>query len=188
MTEFVFRRSFSWLQKALEPISPASFPTAVGDSLIPTLDIFGTSRLGEVQVEQVLGDPAGLEVTHDAVASGRARYYLAAAYWHQQDGNQFAHLSAGIVYAAEGLPSFPFVPFSDLLARVESGTAGVAARSGRVAGTANPPLENTQVLRGLWVGPGSRFAVRAGSLVNPQRLGFRVAWVDLALGERIGFR
>lgn len=187
MSEFVFRRSFPWIQGALQPISPASFPTAVFDGVIPTLDLFGTSRLGEVQVEQVLGDPGGLEAVHDPVPQGVARYYVCANYWHQQDVTQFVFLSAGIVYRNPGTPAFPFVAFTGTSAE-EGPTVGTPWKRGRVLGTANPPFEQTQVLRGLWVGPGSRFAVRAGSIVNPQRLGFRVAWVDLALGERIGFQ
>lgn len=171
MPEFVFRRAFPWVQKALTPVVPIRGPDAFLSTLLPTVDIFGTQRLDEETFQQVLGGPGNLEVAHGAVPADRVRLYTAAELSHDDAANT-RWIRIGRIIAVSGA-AFNFVGLTD--AQLRPAATSPDAGQGAIAA------------RAIWIGPGGRIAGRVDSLVPGAQLALRLSWVELVLGETVAF-
>ena len=171
MPEFVFRRSFPWVQKALTPVIPILGPDTFLSTLIPTVDIFGTQRIDEQQFQQVLGGPGNVEVFHEAVPADRIRLYSATELTHD-DAGQTHWIRIGQI-VSPGPGSFSF--------------AGLSSAALRPAATSPEAGEGAIATRSIWVGPGNRVAGRAEAMGVGAQLALRLVWVELVLGESIRF-
>lgn len=134
------------------------FPRGITDQINPVIQVFGTQRLGEVEVATVQGALAGLEVFHDAVPADTLRVYLSMHYTHDDPIDRA--LLPGIIF--QTVAGFPFAGFRDQLEI--------------------PAMRNFAV-RNVLVGPFGRIAVRANAMAAGARMMFTVAWVEMPLGE-----
>ncbi len=170
MPEFVFRRSFPWVQKALTPVIPILGPDTFLSTLIPTVDIFGTQRIDEQKFELVLGGVGNVEVFHEAVPPDRIRLYSATELTHDDTVNHWIRIGQII---SPGPGSFSFVGLSS--AALRPGATSPEAGEGAIA------------TRAIWVGPGNRVSGRAEAMGGGAQLALRLVWVELVLGESIRF-
>lgn len=171
MPEFVFRRSFPWVQKALTPVIPILGPDTFLSTLIPVVDIFGTQRIDEQKFEQILGGVGSVEVFHDAVPSDRIRLYSATELTH--DDVAVLHWIRIGQIVSPGPGAFSFV--------------GVSSAALRPAATSPEAGEGAIATRAIWVGPGNRLAGRAEAMGVGAQLALRVVWTELVLGESVRF-
>ncbi len=171
MPEFVFRRAFPWVQKALTPVVPILGPDTFLSTLIPTVPIFGTQRLAEQKFAEIYGGLGNLEVFHDEVPQDRVRLYSAVELTHDDvPGTRWIRIGQII---RQGASAFSFVGFTTAVGRGASpspatGTFAIAERS-------------------IWVGPGNRLAARANAMTAGGQMALRLCWVELVLGETVGF-
>lgn len=170
--------AIEWLARVFRANrEPYPVPRGYWDSISPTVDVFGTEKMGDFGTDpslgyaEILGALGGVEVTHSApLAVGRnaprCRLYLAMEYWHD---DVVAHdLRAGrVVPTGVG---FPFVALAN----------GVSV-PGDQLGTGADHL----AVRNFTVGPNMRAAVRADAMGAGARLTMRVMWVEFILGQYV---
>lgn len=168
MAEFIFRRSFPWIQTAFEPVTFGS-PDAVAGTLFPVVEIFGTQRLADVQFQSVAGVLGALEVTHDPVPPERARFYYSMTYFHDDATDRF--LRPIIVPHVEGTPPFPQVALRDSISIPNVASGG-----------------RTLNINGVWVPPRGRIGAIAGNIAVGSRVSINLVWIELPIGETLGFR
>jgi hypothetical protein len=171
MVEFAFRRSFPWIQRAIDPVVPVRGPSFFADSLIATFDIFGTQKIDDQRFEQVPGGVDQVEVFHDAVPADRIRLYSAVELTHD-DGAANRWIRIGQIISP-GPGSFSFVGFTSAALR----PAAVSPEQG----------EGAIAMRSMWVGPGNRIAGRVNLLTVGAQITLRLVWTELVLGEAVRF-
>jgi len=136
-------------------------------TLLPTVEVFGTEKMAEVQYAEVLGALGAVEVLHTAVAGGRCRIYLVMEYWHDDVVNR--ELRAGRV-VPEATAGFPFV---------------ATTRSESLPGDTGGTGVNRRVVRNITVGPGARTGARADAMGGAARVTLRVHFIDFQLGAYV---
>jgi len=152
-------RAITWMARALTANRDGNpVPSGFIDFILPNIDIFGSQRMEEVQVETVMGALESLEESHTVVPSGSIRHYLSLSYVHDDPVNRFL-LPGRIIPTATG---FPFITFRDQLEM--------------------PPNINFAV-RNVIIGPGHRIAVRSNAMGAGARMSLTVAWFEMPIGE-----
>lgn len=152
-------RAIDWLPKALQANRDQNpIPEGFWSAVMPTVEIFGTQRAAEMQVETVLGVLGAVEVFHSQVVSGRVRHYLSMAY-SSNDSTPRKLRPGRIIPTATG---FPFAGFRDQLEPI--------------------PGEDLAV-RNVTVGPNQRIAVQSDAMGGAARMTITVVWVEYPLGE-----
>lgn len=154
------RRGLDWIGAAFDARSGRPTPTDYLDAYLPIFDAFGTSRLPELQAEQLTGAVGGLELAHDAVPRNRWRYYVAVEFWHDDAVNRLL-APARIVQTAAG---FPIVRLRDEVSV--------------------PALQRLAV-RQVGIGPGDRVAIETRTIGAGASLFLSVAWLELPVGESV---
>lgn len=169
-------RAFEWLAKTFVANRDAiPLPRGFWNTISPTVDVFGTERMGNFGTDpslgfaEVQGALGGLEVSHSLVAltgrnAPRVRLYLSMEYWHDDPVPRVIR-PGRIVPTGTG---FPFVAHRD-----GATTAGdvLATGIGRLA------------VRNFTVGPNMAAAARANAMGVGARLTIRVMWIEMNLGE-----
>jgi len=136
------------------------FPEGITNQINPTIDVFGSQRVAEQQIETVQGALAGIEVTHGPTPEGSVRYYLSMEFEH--DDPIARRLRPGrVIPTAAG---FPFAAFENDVLAVQF--QALAARNFTVA-------------------PGAFAAVRASAIAVAARLVMTVVWIEMPLGEYV---
>ncbi len=160
------RRALDWIGRAFDTQGPRRAPLDVEDQFQGTFDVFGSSRLGSLQVESFFGTqggaPGALEVAHSVVPSGFWRFYFSMEVWHNNAVAQILAL-ARIVPSA-GPPAFPIARFTSEFA---------PGQDIRIAFTFQQ------------FGPGSFLAAEGRNVAAATTVSMTVVWVELPLGESL---
>ena len=150
------------------------FPRIDGllSTLFPSVDVFGTEKMGETGYAEVLGPLGGLEVTHNAPeAEGenapRCRVYLAMEYWHDDVVNR--ELRA-VRVVPEDSGTFPAVAITNSVSR-PGDTAGIGV--------------NRLSVRNVTIGPNMRIGARADAMGGAARMTLRVHFIEFQLGAYV---
>ncbi len=153
------QRAIRWMAKTLTANRDAlPFPAGITDQINPTISIFGSQRIAEVQFEIVLGGLSNIEVTHGPVEAETVRQYLSMQY--ESDDAAGVNMVAGrVVPIATG---FPFAAMSDEV---------------------TAPANRIFAVRNFTVGPGAFAAVQADAMAVGAQMTLTVLWIDTPLGE-----
>lgn len=152
-------RAVTWIARALTANRDGNpIPSGFIDFILPNIDIFGTQRMEDVQVETVVGALGSIEEFHSVVPADSIRHYLSVSYTHDDPIDRFL-LPGRIIPTANG---FPFATFRD-----------------QVALAANLNL----AVRNVVVGPLHRMAIRANAMGAGARMSMTVAWFEMPIGE-----
>ncbi len=157
-----FTRALDWIGRALTANQDAfTMPSAFWDTVSPTVDAFGSSRINEIQFAQVNGALAGIETLHTRVPADRQRLYLAMEWSHDDIGFLRPTRSVRVLTTDQML--FPAVGIQD------QHTAAIAQEVFAVRNVVVPPLG--------WIG------VRTTGLGVGARNVIRVIWAEYPVGE-----
>jgi len=77
-----FLRPFEWVATALQTFRERPLPSSYTPTVQPTFDLFSSSRLGQYQVEQVVGALGSIEIFGELVPRDRYRLYLSVDVFH----------------------------------------------------------------------------------------------------------
>lgn len=77
-----FFRAFEWIAKSLTSFRERPLPGSYTTQVQPTLELFGSSRISEYQVEEQSGTLGSIEETFGEVAAENFRLYLSFAAIH----------------------------------------------------------------------------------------------------------
>ncbi len=157
-------RAIRWIAKVLTANRDAlPFPAGVTDTINPTIDVFGSQRMDEVQVATVNGGVGNIEVFHTQVPEDRVRFYLSM---------EFSSDDAGIGAPRRVRPG-----------RIFSTSAGFpfAGMEDEVVATAGDLF----AVRDFTVGPRSFAACRADGMGAGAQMTITVAWIETPLGEYV---
>lgn len=136
------------------------FPEGITNQINPTIEIFGSQRIADQQIETVQGTLGVIEVTHGPVDQGTVRQYLSMEFEHDDPIDR--RIRPGrIVPTAAG---FPFAAFED-----EQLTS----------------VFEKLAVRNFTVGPGGFAAVQVNAIAVAARLVMTVVWIDMPLGEYV---
>ncbi len=134
------------------------FPKGMTDQVNPTIDVFGSQRIGEVEVETVLGGSAQIEVFHTRVPDDRVRQYLSMEFSSDDPAN--VRVRPGRIFVTAG--GFPFAGMQDEVVA----TAGVRFS-----------------VRNFTVPPRGRAACQASAMAIGAQMTITVVWIETPLGE-----
>lgn len=156
-------RAIGWIARALTANRDANpVPEGYLDFIFPTIEIFGSERADQMQVETVLGALGAIEISHSAVPDGFARLYQSIEYFHD-DGGTNQHLMAGRIIPTD--VGFPFAAM--------------------VSSILTPAIQHLAV-RNFTVGPRQRAAVQTLSALGAgSRLSLQVVWIEFPVGEYV---
>ncbi len=156
------QRAIKWMAKVLTANRDAlPFPRGMTDQLNPTIDVFGSQRMGEVQVETVQGGLGALEVFHDRVGEDDIRFYLSMEFNSDDAGvGSPRRVRPGRIFTTA--TGFPFAGMED----------EVIATAGEFF-----------AVRNFTVGPRMRAACRADGMGAGARMTMIVVWIETPLGE-----
>jgi len=161
MPEFQYRRSFPWVQRTFSPVIPIQGPDFLLSTLLPTVDVFGTSRFDEVQFDDVLGQLGVQEATHTQVPAGFVRHYLAMQYSHDD------------VFLREIAPV--------MIVRTPTGFPATALKDARQTATST-----LSAVTNVVVPPRGFIGARVGGGIGVgARITLRVLWIEMPVGEYI---
>lgn len=157
-------RAIRWMAKVLTANRDAlPFPKGITDQINPVIDVFGSQRMGEVQVETVLGVLGAVEVFHDAVPDDTVRFYLSMEFSSDDAGiGAPRRVRPGRIFATDG--GFPFAAMED----------EVLATAGQFF-----------AVRNFSIGPRGRAACRADGMGVAARMTITVVWIETPLGEYV---
>ncbi len=154
-------RAIRWMAKTLTANRDAlPFPEGITNVINPTIEIFGSQRMGEVEIETVLGGSGVIEVAHTRVPAERIRYYLAMEF--SMDDPTDRRLRPGRTFTVAA--GFPFVGMED--ERLAAAGEFFAVRNFTV-----PPL--------------GRAAVQANALTGGTQMTVSFVWIEMPLGEYV---
>jgi len=108
-----FLRPFEWVATALTSFRERPLPSAYTPTVQPTFDLFSTSRLGQFEVEDVLGDLGSIEVFGPRIALDKYRLYMSVDVFHDDAVNDHKFLFSRVV--PDPTIGFPFVVFETSL-------------------------------------------------------------------------
>ncbi len=154
-------RAIRWMAKVLTANRDAlPFPTGITDQINPTIDLFGSQRMGEVQHATVLGGVGNVEAFHTEVPDDFVRFYLSLEFSHDDPISR--RLRPGrIVRTAAG---FPFAGMeTEILA----------------------PTDDFFAVRNFTVGPLQRASVTANGMAAGAQMTITVLWIETPLGEYV---
>jgi len=164
-----FLRSFDWLAVALRTFRERPLPSAYTPTVQPTFDLFASSRLGEAQVEQILGDLGGIEVFGPRVNVTKYRLYLSVDVFHT---DATAHKLLFNRVVPDPILGFPTVVF-----------ATSASPNAFYPGVA---FEEHVAVQNVLVPPDGRMACTVSlpaSMGGASRLQMRSLFIEFAVGE-----
>jgi hypothetical protein len=138
-------------------------------TVFPTIDAFGSERIGQATSDEVLGALGGIELVHSAVPQGLVRQYLSMEFWHDDAVNRQLRPGRIVVDATVPPPgSFKFVAMDP--------SVSIAGDTGAGGG------DNRLAVRNFTVGPGQNAAVRADAMAVGARITMRCVFVVFRLG------
>ncbi len=154
-------RAIRWMATTLTANRDAlPFPEGITNQINPTIDIFGSQRVAEQQIETVQGTLGLIEITHGPTPEGSVRYYLSMEFEHDDPIDR--RLRPGrIIPTGAG---FPFAAFGD---------------------SELTTVFQQLAVRNFTVGPGAFAAVRASAIAAAARMVMTVVWIEMPLGEYV---
>lgn len=169
-----FKRSFPWMARAFDPAYPSVGPKGLVDVIVPTLDVFGTERLADVQHEDITYTSVGgvQEVASSKVPADRCRYIITAEWWHDNAGSNVATRPGIVVSAKPPSPAFPFTALQDTSTK-PGDTAAIGT--------------NHWAIRRVWIPPNGFFAIQTNIPGAGPHIFLRFIYVEVPIGERIAF-
>jgi len=158
------RKAFDWIGRVFDIRGPRRAPVEIQDEYRATFDVFGTHRMGEMQVQSIFitqgGAPGALELAHTEVPQGFWRMYLSMEVWQNNATSQI--LAMARIVPTGVSPGFPIARFTSEF---------LAAQDIRIAFTF------------LQLGPGSFLAVEGRNVAAGTRVDMTMVWLELPLGE-----
>ncbi len=152
-------RAIRWMAKVLVANRDAlPIPQGMTDQVNPTIDVFGSQRAGEIDVETVLGVTGQLEAFHTRVPEDAVRQYLSMEF--QCNDPTSRRVRAGRIFTTAA--GFPFAGMQDEVLAV---------------------ADELFAVRNFTVPPLGRAAVRANAIAIGARLTITVVWIETPLGE-----
>ncbi len=152
------RRQLEWIPRTFDARAGRATPSELAETLVGIFDAFGTSRIGEMQAEVLLGALGGLELIHTQVELQFWRYYISVEYSHNDGVNRL------------------LAP-----ARLVRGPTG--ALISRFRDEISVPANQRLAVRTISVGPGDFMAIETRALGAAARLRSELVWIDIPLGE-----
>ncbi len=158
-------RAFEWVATALRTFRERPLPGSYSTEAIPTFDLFGSSKLEDFQVEEILGDLASIEVLGPRVATDKYRIYLSVDVFHD---DAVAHKMLFSRVVPDPVLGFPIVVFAT--------AAGVVANEHvAVQNILIPPDGRIETLASL-----------PASMGAASRITMRNMFIEMAIGEPSG--
>lgn len=157
--EVQIMRQFGWVAPVLTTFRERPLPGSYVPKLNAGFDIFGTSRIGEVQYATLVSAVAAIELTHTKVPVDRWRHYMTMNYQHDDAITQQV-LTPGIVLSDTS--GFPFVG---------------------IAGAAVTTEDRPRNVRNIVVPPLGFIGVQAGAMGAGSVLKLDVIWIEYPVGE-----
>ncbi len=156
-------RAIEWIARALTANRDANpFPQGYLDFIFPTIEVFGSQRAGEMQVETVTGALGSIEIFHSQVPDGSARLYQSIEYFHDNA------VTSQLLSVGRIIPTATGFPYAALVSDVLVGDVQHLA------------------VRNFTVGPRQRAAMQTRSILGAgNRLSFQVVWIEFPLGEYV---
>ncbi len=152
-------RAIRWMAKALTANRDAlPIPEGMTDQVNPVIDVFGSQRMGEVQVATVSGGSAQVEVFHTVVPDDRIRFYLSMDFTSDDPAN--VRVRPGRIFSTDS--GFPF-----------------AGMDNEVTATAGEFF----AVRNFTVPPRGRAACQASAMAIGAQMIITVVWIETPLGE-----
>lgn len=162
-----FLRPLEWMAIAFKTFRERPLPSSYFTEARPVFDIFGNSRLPEVQFEEVQGTLGLTEVVSTRVDADKFRLYLSFAYRHDDAVTSPVVLQAIRIIDDGG--AFPQIPLAD---------------PPLTAGSTPPNLFFT--LRNVTVPPSARIGATIDALAAGARITLRSLFIDYSIGESVG--
>ncbi len=154
-------RAIRWMATVLTANRDAlPFPEGITNQINPVIEIFGSQRIAELQIETVTGALAGIEVSHTPAPADTVRLYLSMSYTHDDPINRT--LIPGRIIPTDA--GFPFAGFRDQL---------------------TVPTNENFAVRDIMVGPDHRIACRSNAMAAAAVMAITVAWIEMPLGEYV---
>ncbi len=153
-------RSIRWMATSLVA-NRDQLPTPQGmwDTVSPTIDVFGTERYGNVQVERITDVLGSIEMVFSKVPPDTLRFYISMGYQHNDAGVSHG-MAPGRIVPIPGL--FPFLNFGD----------AEVTPSNQLRGVSN-----------FYVPPDSFAAVRTIAMGAAARMFGTALFFDMPVGE-----
>lgn len=161
-----FLRSLEWVATALRAFREKPLPSTYSTEVQPTVDLFGSHRVAEIQFEEVLGLLGAVEALGPKVDAGKYRYVLSMAFMHD-DGVR--HIMQPLRVISVG-GTFPQAPMES----PPESFAGPSA-SGNV----------WYVARNFTVPPEGRAGAMIDAIGAAARMTLRSLFVELDVGETV---
>ncbi len=136
------------------------FPKGITDQLNPTIDVFGSQRMGEAEVATVLGGVGNVEVFHTLVPDDRIRFYLSMEF--SSDDPAGNRVRPGRIFVTSA--GFPFAGMED--ERVVAAGQFFAVRN-------------------FTVPPRGRAACQSDAMAVGAQMTITVVWIEVPLGEYV---
>ncbi len=162
-----FLRPLEWIATALRAFREKPLPSTYATEVQPTVDLFGSHRMAELQYEEVLLAPLNdVEVLFSKVPADKVRFYLSMAFLHNSAPPGRVINAVRVVSFGGAFPSAPF---------------------------GNPPMDSTdRAPAGYWfternfsVPPDGWAGARIDSLSLGTRIQLKGLFVDLDIGETV---
>ncbi len=158
-------RAVTWISRAFTANRDPN-PTLEGivDLVIPTVDVFGSDRLGQVFLETIFGTLGSIEIVQlqgvlgSLVDTSLTRHYLSCEVFHDDPVTRLIRIGR-IIPTASG---FPF----------GGATANVALAAGF-----------TTNARNLVLGPGQLIAAQSNAMGAGSRMVMTIVWMQYPPGE-----
>lgn len=152
-------RAIRWMAKVLTANRDAlPIPQGMTDQINPTIDVFGSQRMGEVQVATVLGGSGQIEVFHTRVPDDSIRQYLSMEF--SSDDPTARRVRPGRIFVTD--LGFPFAGMQD-----------------EVLATAGERF----AVRNFTVPPRGRAGCQANAMAPGTQMTITVVWIETPLGE-----
>ncbi len=152
-------RAIRWMAKVLTANRDAlPFPEGITNQINPIIDVFGSQRMGEVEVETILGGSAVIEVSHSQVPDDSVRFYLSMEF--SSDDPTARRVRPGRIFPTDA--GFPFAGMQD----------EVLATAGEFF-----------AVRNFTVPPRGSAAVTANAMAAGAQLTVTFVWIETPLGE-----
>jgi len=103
-----FLRPFEWLATALQTFRERPLPSSFTPTVQPTFDLFSSSRIGQFQVENILGVLGAIEVFGPRVDVTKYRLYLSCDVFHSDAAAHKLLFNRVVPDAILGFPTVVF--------------------------------------------------------------------------------
>lgn len=153
-------RAIDWISRSLiANRDPNPIPTGFFTEISPVVELFGSLRIEEFEVERVVGGLGSNEVTGPRVPTDSYRFYLSMGYSHDNVAQLLMHTARIVPDATLGFPILPL--------------------SGDVIVQPNTIM----AIRNVVIPPDGRIAVETQGIGGASRITINNLFIELPIGE-----